>query len=96
MHGNHALEGHSSDVYAAFSVSPFEVLNAVLALPHRLTEEDSYKGYRLPKGSIIVPNAWYVFYYGLTTPLVTGNNIGQCFTTRTYILIHLHSNQTAF
>jgi DNA polymerase II small subunit/DNA polymerase delta subunit B len=28
------------------------------AIPHYLHVEDEYKGYRLPAGSIIVPNAW--------------------------------------
>jgi hypothetical protein len=29
-----------------------------LAVPHLLTTEDEYRGYRLPAGAIIVPNAW--------------------------------------
>ncbi|KAI9067057.1 cytochrome P450 [Trametes sanguinea] len=31
-----------------------------LDVPHRLTEDDIYNGYYLPKGSLIVANAWYV------------------------------------
>ena len=31
-----------------------------LAVPHLLDVEDEYKGYRLPAGSIIIPNAWFV------------------------------------
>lgn len=30
------------------------------ALPHRLTEEDVYEGYRLPAGSLVFANTWYV------------------------------------
>ncbi|KAL4249132.1 cytochrome P450 family protein [Abortiporus biennis] len=29
-----------------------------LGVPHRLTQDDSYEGYVLPKGTIIIPNAW--------------------------------------
>jgi len=57
-----------------------------LAIPHLLHVEDEYKGYRLPAGSIIIPNAWSV-------PLVPfiqfSDNlvIGPCFITKTSILI---------
>lgn len=34
------------------------VLILQLAVPHLLDGEDEYKGYRLPAGSIIIPNAW--------------------------------------
>lgn len=29
-----------------------------LALPHLNTEEDNYKGYTIPAGSVIIANAW--------------------------------------
>lgn len=31
----------------------------LLAVPHLVDVEDEYKGYRIPKNSIIIPNAWY-------------------------------------
>ncbi|KDQ17039.1 hypothetical protein BOTBODRAFT_106426, partial [Botryobasidium botryosum FD-172 SS1] len=31
-----------------------------LAFPHRLTEDDFYEGYFIPKGSIVFPNAWAI------------------------------------
>jgi len=31
-----------------------------LAIPHLLHVEDEYKGYRIPAGSMIIPNAWSV------------------------------------
>lgn len=34
-------------------VTPFGV-------PHQLIKDDVYKGYTLPKGTIIIPNTWYV------------------------------------
>jgi cytochrome P450 len=33
---------------------------ARLGLPHRAIADDDYKGMRIPKGSIIFPNVWYV------------------------------------
>ena len=32
-----------------------------LGVAHALTEEDVYKGMRIPKGSIIAPNVWWGF-----------------------------------
>jgi len=29
-----------------------------LAVPHRLTEDDTYRGYHLPAGSTVIGNAW--------------------------------------
>ncbi|RXW15361.1 hypothetical protein EST38_g10493 [Candolleomyces aberdarensis] len=34
---------------------------ANLAVPHLLSTEDEYEGYRLPAGAVIVANAWQVF-----------------------------------
>lgn len=31
-----------------------------LGVSHRVMEEDEYNGFRIPAGSILVPNAWYV------------------------------------
>lgn len=33
-----------------------------LAVPHRLTHEDEYNGYRIPAGSIVVGNAWAMLH----------------------------------
>ncbi len=30
------------------------------AIPHLLEVDDVYRGYRLPAGSVVVPNTWYV------------------------------------
>ena len=30
-----------------------------MAIPHATTREDEFRGYRIPKGSIVVPNNWY-------------------------------------
>lgn len=37
----------------------FNVLTLVLiGLPHVLIEEDEYKGYRIPAGTIVIANSW--------------------------------------
>lgn len=30
-----------------------------MGLPHASTAEDTYRGYRIPKGAIMIPNTWY-------------------------------------
>ncbi|RDB27129.1 O-methylsterigmatocystin oxidoreductase [Hypsizygus marmoreus] len=35
---------------------------ANLALPHQVTEEDVYKGYRIPKDTTIIPNVWSIMH----------------------------------
>ncbi len=29
-----------------------------LAVPHLVTQEDEYKGYRIPAGSVVIANTW--------------------------------------
>lgn len=31
---------------------------APLALPHRVTQEDTYEGYRIPEGTTVMANIW--------------------------------------
>ena len=31
-----------------------------LSIAHQLTEEDTYNGYDMPKGAMIIPNLWCV------------------------------------
>ncbi|KAH9836047.1 cytochrome P450 monooxygenase [Rhodofomes roseus] len=33
-----------------------------LALPHQLTEDDTYDSYTIPAGSMIMPNVWYALF----------------------------------
>ncbi|KAG5717253.1 O-methylsterigmatocystin oxidoreductase [Termitomyces sp. T112] len=35
---------------------------ANLALPHRVTRDDEYKGYRIPKGATIIANVWAILH----------------------------------
>lgn len=34
-----------------------------IGLAHRLMEEDTYKGYRIPNGSIVIANSWYLMIF---------------------------------
>lgn len=36
---------------------------APMGLPHMTTTEDEYEGYRIPKGAIVMPAAWYVILF---------------------------------
>ena len=31
-----------------------------LGFPHRVTQDDAFKGYLIPKGSIVLGNSWYL------------------------------------
>lgn len=33
-----------------------------VGLPHQLDEDDCYRGYRIPKGTVVMANLWYVFH----------------------------------
>jgi len=34
---------------------------APMGLSHMTTEDDTYEGYFIPKGALLIPNIWYVF-----------------------------------
>lgn len=36
----------------------FLKISHLLALPHRLTQDDHYRGFHLPAGSIVIGNVW--------------------------------------
>ena len=40
----------------------YDLASRAVAAPHRLMEDDWYKGYFIPKGSIVIPNIWYIYY----------------------------------
>lgn len=35
---------------------------APMGIPHLCTQDDIYEGYRIPEGSLIMPNIWYSFF----------------------------------
>ena len=36
---------------------------APVGLPHCSAEEDEYRGYRIPKGTVLITNIWFVFSF---------------------------------
>jgi len=52
------VERCSTHWYMMMFLARHYCLNFISGVPHKLTEDDVYKGYRLPKGSIVVANAW--------------------------------------
>jgi hypothetical protein len=48
------------EMYRLFFGRTLEMLTKGTAVPHALIQEDVYKGYRLPAGSIVVGNGWSV------------------------------------
>ncbi|KAJ7688262.1 cytochrome P450 [Mycena rosella] len=64
------LDDQSSMPYLAALIK--EVLRwenvTPIALPHRLTRDDEYRGYRLPAGSLVIGNAWAILHDETTYP----------------------------
>lgn len=40
----------------------------MLGIPHAIIQDDSYMGYRIPKGSIVIMNVWYVILRSVAIP----------------------------
>lgn len=36
-----------------------------IAVPHRVMQDDIHEGYFIPKGALVIPNIWYVFFSSL-------------------------------
>ena len=45
--------------FTDLAILPGEYLNLCLAVPHRCSSDDFYKGYYIPKDSLLVGNTWY-------------------------------------
>lgn len=41
---------------------------APMCIPHLCTQDDIYEGHFIPKGSIIMPNIWFVLPHPITSP----------------------------
>ena len=33
---------------------------ACIGVPHKIADDDVYKGYHIPKGALVMGNSWYV------------------------------------
>jgi len=54
-------------IYECFRWQPI----VPLAFPHRVDTEDTYRGYHIPKNSVVLPNVWGI----LQDPAVYGHNV---------------------
>jgi len=66
-----------------------------IGVPHLLNEADHYKGFVVPKGSLVVPNAWYasaiITLYSVSPHVL----LGRCSGTREFTWTQIGSTQTA-
>lgn len=46
---------------ASWELPPFSHYN-LIGIPHRSDEDDEYKGYRIPKDSVVIANLWAILY----------------------------------
>ena len=57
-----------------------------LSMPHVATEDDQYEGYVIPKGSVLIPNAWWALFFRVLLITVTMRRanvaIGHSFMTQ--------------
>jgi hypothetical protein len=61
-----------------------------LGLPHATSEEDEYKGMRIPKGSLIMLNAWWVLtMYANVLGLRFFFFLGPCSEIKRYMVLIL-------
>jgi cytochrome P450 len=42
-----------------------------IGIPHRVMTEDEYKGMRIPSGSTVIPNVWFVTCSGFCSTLIS-------------------------
>lgn len=49
---------HRSVTPSYFVYIVFGLTVDLIGIPHMSTEEDVYEGYQIPKGAVVIPNAW--------------------------------------
>lgn len=40
----------------------YDTLFLIIAIGHMASEDDEYDGYFIPKGTVVLGNAWYAFH----------------------------------
>ena len=53
-----------------------------LGVPHRVSDDNAYKGYLIPKHSVVIPNAWYVGTFVMNTVSHSFDKGVSCMTRR--------------
>lgn len=66
------------------------------AVPHMLTEDDEYKGFFLPRGTLVLANAWSVIFHLPSYKFFNNGLPGRFSTTKQCTPIHPLSIPTAF
>ena len=69
---------------------------APLGLAHRLTQDDVYRGYRIPKGTIVWASIWYIWLYDdseMATRVDKVTDIGRCCKIQKSSQTHRSSGQ---
>jgi hypothetical protein len=59
-------------------------------IPHKTTEDDVYNGYRIAKGTMVMPNLWYVHVFDWSDGIKRFHS-GPCCVTKKISLIRLSS-----
>ena len=56
---HHVVPGGSSTFYKFI---PSHILTPKAGVPHMVRQEDEYRGWRIPAGSIVIGNIWWVIW----------------------------------
>jgi len=72
--------------------------SALLAIPHLVSQDDVYRGYSIPKDTIVIANSWLVLTVDLRLllKLTWSNAAGQCYMTKKPTPSHLSSSPNDF
>ena len=77
------------------TLSNMLTLTLALAVPHLVTTEDTYKGYRIPAGSIVIANVWCVLASSMPSSACNVTQIGRSCMMKKTIRTRSVSDQNA-
>ncbi len=81
---------------ALFHLALGAKLHFVPDIPHRLSSDDVYGGYFIPKGSLVVANTWFVPFTEADAGPLTLHILGLFYTTKRHIPTHWSLSLTDF